>query len=112
MREDIIKQISALNHINHIVVLTHNIDFVFLQTVFLSALKRCGHPGLTIFADEQCAMESYRYQSSLITGLGKRFRVVPVSMNPGYRFHPKAIFLAGDKEAVLFVGRGNMTLRG
>ncbi len=112
MREDVIKQISALNNINHIVVLSHNIDFIFLQTVFLSALKRCGHPGLTVFADEQCARESYRYQSTLITGLGKRFRVVPVSMNPGYRFHPKAIFLAGDEQAVLFVGSGNMTFGG
>ena len=112
MREDVIKQIADLNNINHIVVLTHNIDFVFLQTVFLSALKRCGHPGLTVFADEQCARDSYTYQSSLVTGLGKRFRVVPVSMNPGYRFHPKAIFLAGDDQAVLFVGSGNMTFGG
>ncbi len=112
MREDVIKQISALNNINHVIVLTHNIDFIFLQTVFLSALKRCGHPSLTVFADEQCARESYRTQASLITGLGKRFRVVPVSMNPGYRFHPKSIFLVGEEQATLFVGSGNMTFGG
>ena len=112
MRDDVIKQIGDLKNINHIVVLTHNIDFIFLQTVFLSALKRCGHPSLTVYADEQCARQSYKYQSSLLTGLGKRFRVVPVSMNPGYRFHPKAIFLAGDDRAVLFVGSGNLTFGG
>lgn len=112
MRDDLIKQITALKNINHVVVLTHNIDFVFLQTVFLSALKQCGHPGLTLFADAQCARESYRFQSSMITGLGRRFRVVPVSMNTGFRFHPKAVFLVGDDQSVLFVGSGNMTFGG
>jgi len=112
MRNDLIHQISGLKDITHAVVLTHNIDFVFLQTVFLSALRQCGHPGLTLFADAQCAEESYRYQSSMLSGLGERYRVVPVSMEYGYRFHPKAILLSGSEGATLFVGSGNMTFGG
>ena len=112
MRNDLIKQIATMSEVNHVVVLTHNIDFVFLQTVFLSALKRCGHPNLTVFADAQCARESYQCQSSMLTGLGKRYRVVPVAMSPGYRFHPKAVLLSGSKAGSLFVGSGNMTFGG
>jgi hypothetical protein len=104
VRGDLIKQIATMSEVNHVVVLTHNIDFVFLQTVFLSALKRCGHPNLTVFADAQCARESYQFQSSMLTGLGKRYRVVPVTMGPGYRFHPKAVLLSGSKAGSLFVG--------
>jgi hypothetical protein len=112
MREDLLKQISSMKEITHIVVLTHNIDFVFVQTVLLSALRKCGHPSLTIFADALCAEQSYLYQSKAISGLGKRYRVIPVAMSPGYRFHPKGIFLVGPEEAALFVGSGNMTFGG
>ena len=112
MRDDLINQIAKLSNIDHVVVLSHNIDFVFLQTVFLSALKKCGHPSLTVFADAHCARESYQVQGSLVTGLGRRYRVVPVNMTHGYRFHPKAVFLVGEESAVLFVGSGNMTFGG
>ena len=58
MRDDVIKQIGSLKNITNVIVLTHNIDFVFLQSVFMSAIKRCGHPALTIFADAQCAQQT------------------------------------------------------
>lgn len=112
MQKDIISEIKKLKKITDVVVLTHNIDFIFTQTVFLSALKKCGYPNLTILADSHCAMESYQYQSSVITGLGKRYRVIPVTMSPGFRFHAKAILLSGDESATLFVGSGNMTFGG
>ena len=112
MRKDILSQISSMKEVSHVVVLTHNIDFVFTQTVFLSALKKCGNPGLTIFADAHCAGESFQYQYPLLTNLGKKFRVIPVAMNHGYRFHPKAIFLTSTDTATLYVGSGNLTFGG
>lgn len=91
------------------VVLTHNIDFLFLQSILWPRLKACGHPRLTIFADAMCAAGTYAQQRPFIEGLGQQYRVVPVDMGTGRRFHPKAIFLAGPTKAVLAVGSGNLT---
>lgn len=112
MRRDLLKAIASAKDVTNAVVLTHNIDFVFLQTVVLSALRRCGHPKLTIFADAQCAAESYGHQAPLLEGLGSRYRVVPIAMAPGYRFHPKALLLSSEKAASLWVGSGNLTFGG
>lgn len=112
MRQDIVKLLEAEKDVTNVVVLTHNIDFVFIQSVVLPALRRCGHPSLTIFADAQCAVESYQHQHLVLDSLGTRFRVVPVAMRPGFRFHPKAILLSGQKKGVLLVGSGNLTFGG
>lgn len=112
MRLDIVKLLEAEKDVTNAFVLTHNIDFVFIQSVVLPALRRCGHPSLTIFADAQCAAESYQHQHMVLDSLGTRFRVVPVAMRPGFRFHPKAILLSGQKKGVLLVGSGNLTFGG
>ena len=112
MRQDIVKLIEGEKDITNAIVLTHNIDFVFIQAVVLPALRRCGHPSLTVFADAQCASESYQYQHMVLDSLGTRFRVVPVAMKPGFRFHPKAVLLSGQKKGVLLVGSGNLTFGG
>lgn len=112
MRQDIVKMIEGEKDITNAVVLTHNIDFVFIQSVVLPALRRCGHPTLTIFADAQCAVESYQHQHMVLDSLGTRFRVVPVAMRPGFRFHPKAVLLSSQKKGVLLVGSGNLTFGG
>lgn len=112
MRGDVIKTILSAKNVTNAIVLTHNIDFVFIQTVVLAAFQRCGHPTLTIFADATCAAESFVYQHPLLTGLGVRYRVVPVAMEPGFRFHPKAVLLSGEKSATLLVGSGNLTFGG
>lgn len=112
MRQDIVKLIEGEKDITNAIVLTHNIDFVFIQAVVLPALRRCGHPSLTIFADAQCASESYQAQYMVLDSLGTRFRVVPVTMKPGFRFHPKAVLLSGQKKGVLLVGSGNLTFGG
>lgn len=91
------------------IVLTHNIDFLFLQSLVRSRLRKCGHPKLTIFADGACAAGSYRQQRYLLEGLGRHYRVIPVEMGVGRRFHPKAILLAGPSKAALAVGSGNVT---
>jgi hypothetical protein len=49
---------------------------------------------------------------SIVTQLGRRYRVTPVQMHPGFRFHPKAIFLSGPESATLIVGSGNLTFGG
>ena len=113
MREDILQSMSKEKNVSNVIILTHNIDYIFIQTVVLKYLKKCGNPSLTIFADAQCAQESYDNQKSVISGLGKRYRVVPVyMMRPYDRFHPKAILLSGEEKASLFIGSGNMTFGG
>jgi len=112
MRLDILKNIQAEKEITNAIILTHNIDFIFIQTVVLSAFRKCGHPSLTIFADAQCAFDTFSQQMPILDGLGTRYRVVPVAMKPGFRFHPKAILLSGQNSATLFVGSGNLTFGG
>lgn len=112
MRGDVLKTISTTKDVTNAIVLTHNIDFVFIQTVALAAFRRCGHPTLTIFADAGCAAESFAHQQPVLTGLGVRYRVVPVAMDPGFRFHPKAVLLSGEEAGTLLVGSGNLTFGG
>ncbi|WP_319581546.1 phospholipase D family protein [uncultured Pseudodesulfovibrio sp.] len=112
MRDDVITTISSAKAVNNAIILTHNIDFVFIQTVVLAAFKRCGHSTITIFADASCAAETFAHQAPVLTGLGVRYRVVPVSMSPGFRFHPKAVFLSSKSTATMLVGSGNLTFGG
>jgi hypothetical protein len=91
------------------VLLTHNIDFLFIQSILLPRLRRIGHPRLTVFADAGCAAHSFNEQHPLLSGLGSGYRVVPVDLGAGRRFHPKALFLSGPARAALCVGSGNLT---
>jgi hypothetical protein len=112
MRDDVLKTISSARDVTNAIVLTHNIDFIFIQTVVLRAMRGCGHPALTIFADAACATDSFKHQHPLLSSLGVRYRVVPVAMEAGFRFHPKAVFLSGEQAATLLVGSGNLTFGG
>lgn len=112
MRQDLIKLIESQGDVTNAIILTHNIDFVFLQAIVLPALKHCGRPKLTVFADAQCAADSFAYQSPVLNTIGTRYRVVPVTMEPGFRFHPKALLLTGPDKATLLVGSGNLTFGG
>ena len=112
MRSDVLEVISSARDVTNAVVLTHNIDFVFVQTVVLSAFRRCGNPTITIFADSGCAAESFAQQKAVLTDLGARYRVVPVPMGTGFRFHPKAVLLSGEETGTLLVGSGNLTFGG
>lgn len=95
--------------VSHAVVLTHNIDFLFVQSVLVPRLRAMGQPRLTIFADAMCAAGSYKEQRRLLDGLGVRYRVVPVDLGPGRRFHPKAILLCNAERAAAAIGSGNLT---
>lgn len=108
MRESLLDVISKARGMEEAVILTHNIDFLFLQSMVMEALRRCGAPKLTVLADSGCAHESYADQRPYIEGLGVRFRVVPVRVQAGFRFHPKAVLLSGEKAAHLYVGSGNL----
>ena len=112
MREDVLKIVTSAKDVTHAVILTHNIDFIFVQSVVIPALRKCGSPTVTIFADGDCAVQTYQYQTRVLSGLGLRYRVVPVTMKTGFRFHPKAVLLSGPKEATLLVGSGNLTFGG
>lgn len=91
------------------IVLTHNIDFLFVQSIFQPKLGKCGTPKLTIFADAGCASGSFQQQQMFLRGLGRDYRVVPIDMGVGRRFHPKAILLSGPTKAALAIGSGNLT---
>lgn len=112
MRASILREIEALNGVTHAFVLTHDIDFLFVQGLVLRALRTAGEPALTVFADAGCAAVSYKGQASLAVGLGQRYRLVPVALASRGRFHPKAVLLASPNEATLFVGSGNLTFGG
>ena len=112
MRSDVLEVISSARDVTNAIVLTHNIDFVFVQTVVLSAFRRCGYPTITVLADSGCAAESFAQQKAVLTDLGTRYRVVPVAMDTGFRFHPKAVLLSGEEAGTLLVGSGNLTFGG
>src|ERR1700749_3825862 len=90
------------------VVLTHNIDFMFAQAILVNRLRKSGAPRLTVFADAGCAAASFNRQNEIADRVGRSYRVVPVDLGVGRRFHPKAIFLAGPEGARLAVGSGNL----
>lgn len=113
MTEDLLTSIGKEKSVHSIIILTHNIDFIFIQTVVMKYLKKMGSPSLTIFADGQCVQETYKNQKHIIHGLGKRYRVVPVNMESAYdRFHPKAVLLSSKIKGTLYVGSGNLTFGG
>ncbi|MBY5329936.1 hypothetical protein [Rhizobium leguminosarum] len=100
--------LASTKRVTTAVVLTHNIDFMFAQAILVNRLRKCGAPRLTIFADAGCAAGSFKRQSEIAHLVGRSFRVVPVDLGTGQRFHPKAIFLAGSEGARLAVGSGNL----
>jgi len=112
MRDDLLKKLSGHRDLTNVVVLTYNIDLIFIEHVFLRALKRCGHPTLTIFADAEEVNRTFESQGRWLAGIGRRYRVVPVAMSTGYRFHPKAALLSGPEHAELLIGSGNLTFGG
>jgi hypothetical protein len=110
MRRNVLEWIcGTMTDATSTIVLTHNIDFLFLQSIVRPRRRKSGHPKLTVFADAACASGSYRQQRPLLNGLGRHYRVVQVDMGVGRRFHPKAILLAGPSKAALAVGSGNLT---
>jgi hypothetical protein len=52
MRRNVLNWLSQqFTDATHAVVLTHNIDFLFVQSVLVPRLRWAGNPRLTIFAD-------------------------------------------------------------
>ena len=112
MRDDVIKLLAGQKNLTHIFVATFNIDFIFIENVLLRELRKCGHPSLTVFADADEVATTFASQGRWVSRIGRRYRVVPIRMEPGFRFHPKIVMLAGAESADLFVGSGNLTFGG
>ena len=112
MKRDLLREIEALSGRTHAIILTHDVDAFFVQTLVLRALRKCGHPALTIFADGPSARETYGQARELLIGLGKRYRLVPIDLGSHRRWHPKAVLLTGPNDATLWVGSGNLTFGG
>ena len=96
----------------HALVLTHNISFLFVQTILLPRFRAAGNPRITIFADASCATAAWNQDRGLVDGLGSRYRVVPGDVGPNPRVQPKALLLADQTRAALVLGSGNLTLGG
>jgi len=112
MRDDIISIIRGQKDLSHVFITTFNIDFVFIESVLLRELRKCGHPTLTILADADEISASFASQGRWVSRIGRRYRVVPIRMEPGFRFHPKAVLLSGPKHCELMIGSGNLTFGG
>ena len=112
MRQNVLKQLVSVSQAENAIVLTHDIDFLFVQSTVLPILKDAGNPKLTILADAGRAADFFASQKPFLSLLGQRFRVVPIAMPGRFRFHPKAILLSGKDRAVLAVGSGNCTFGG
>ena len=112
MRVDLLKSIIKKTEATNVIILTHNIDLIFFQNVVIPSLRKCGHPSVTVFADSECAIDSFQRQGKWIDGIGRRYRIVPIDTHPGFRFHPKAVFVSGREKASLFIGSGNVGFGG
>lgn len=112
MRDDVIKLLAGRKNLTHVFVATFNIDFIFIENVLLRELRKCGHPSLTVFADADEVATTFASQGRWVSRIGRRYRVVPIRMEPGFRFHPKIVMLAGSENADLFIGSGNLTFGG
>lgn len=51
MRDSLLEAISKASGIDEIIIVTHNIDFLFLQAFVFEKLKSRGSLKLTVFAD-------------------------------------------------------------
>ncbi len=110
MRRSILEWACAeVERPDHAIWLTHNIDFLYVQSMVTPRLKQVGNPRLTILADSVCSGGSYAQQWPFLSGLGSQYRVVPIELGAGRRFHPKALLVASKEKAVLAVGSGNLT---
>ncbi len=107
MRADLIQKIRGHRDLENVIVLTHNIDGVFLEHILLPVLQRVGSPALTVFAEGSCAFDMYERQRCYLSALGRRYRLVPIGLPHPFRFHPKAVLLSAREQATLFVGSGN-----
>ncbi|GEM_PF-1720736 len=112
MRDDIINLLAGRKNLTHVFITTFNIDFIFIESVLLRELRKCGHPSLTVLADADEIAATFASQGRWISRIGRRYRVVPIRMEPGFRFHPKVVMLAGPEHADLFIGSGNLTFGG
>jgi hypothetical protein len=112
VRGQILEQLSKLGSLSHVFALTFNVDLVFIERWVLPALRKCGHPSLSIVADAGCAAESFARQRAYAPRLGKRYRVAPLPLAHAAAFHPKAILATSDARATLFIGSGNVSFGG
>ena len=68
MRGDVLKAIKGSKDVTNAIILTHNIDFIFLQSMVIPALQKCGQPALTVFTDAECATQSFIHQRHVLRG--------------------------------------------
>jgi len=113
VRKNILQWLDALKGpVEHLVILTHNVDLLYVENVLLPRLRDLGEPALMIIADAACAAMTFANQAGLTSSLGRRYRVIGVDLGGMRRFHPKAIFVLKKEQAHLAIGSGNLTAGG
>lgn len=89
---------------------TYTLSLSFFEAVFLPVLRKAGCRDVSILVDADEARQSaFEAQAEFA---GRRYWVAPVAAPGGGVFHPKLAYLAGDRDDLLVVGSGNMTLPG
>jgi len=82
VKAKILEQLSKLGSLSHVFALTYNVDLVFVERWLVPALRKCGHPTLSIVADAARVAESFSRQRHYAPRLGKRYRVAPLLRDP------------------------------
>ena len=71
MRDDLLRFVGLQKDLTNVVITTFNIDLLFLESVVLRALRKCGDPNLTIFADADELARTFAAQGSWLGGIGR-----------------------------------------
>lgn len=93
------------------VIATFSFDPIFFVDSFALQLRRCNIRNIVVLVDSFIydSIAENETQNSYISNKG--YTLVRVNRSGGV-FHPKVILITGEKEGLLFVGSGNMTMSG
>jgi hypothetical protein len=88
---------------------TFTLSLTYFETEILRTLKKSGCSESWIITD------THGYKSSLSERtswrIGHEYRLIPVFVKNGI-FHPKCIYLEGEREDAILIGSGNLTFSG
>jgi hypothetical protein len=92
------------------IMTTFSFDFYHFESQVLKTLKSKGVTNISVFADTTMLDQSIGFATAHLKSLSTSYSVCGVPCKGA--FHPKIIILAGEEEAMLIQGSGNITSGG
>ncbi len=92
------------------ILTTFSFDFYFFEMVLLRRLRSIGVRNVVVMADANMLHTATQHSSGFGSPRTKTYNLVPVQC--GGAFHPKLLFLFGEKAGWLAIGSGNLTESG